>query len=56
MYFQKKNQNDDIVKNKVSDLKEVSPIIKRQINSLKDSLKSHNLSIEDILEYLKNDE
>lgn len=51
----KKNKDNEIV-SKEKDLKEVNPIIKRQIGSLKNSLESHGLSIDDVLEYLKNDE
>lgn len=50
-----KNKPNDLVK-KSEEVKEVSPIIKRQIKSLKNSLDSHNLSIEDILKHFKEDE
>ena len=51
----KKTNDNEFVKNN-SEIKEINPIIKRQINSLKDTLKSNNLSIEDVMEYLKNNE
>lgn len=50
--FSKKNKDNDIVSNK----KEVGPIVKRQIDSLKNSLESHGLTIDDVVEYLKNHE
>jgi hypothetical protein len=50
-----KSKDNDIVKN-TDERKEVNPLIKRQINSLKDTLKSNNLSVDDVLEYLKDNE
>jgi hypothetical protein len=50
-----KSKDNDIV-NKTGEIKEVNPLIKRQINSLKDTLKSNNLSVDDVLEYLKDNE
>jgi len=50
-----KSKDNDIVK-KTDEIKEVNPLIKRQINSLKDTLKSNNLSVDDVLEYLKDNE
>ena len=52
----KKTSDSELVKGKDTEMKEVSPIIKRQINSLKNSMESHGLSVEDVLEYLKNNE
>lgn len=52
----KRNVDNDIVKNKSIQIDELNPIIKRQINSLKDTLESNNLKIEDVLEFLKNHE
>jgi hypothetical protein len=49
----KKSKNTDIV-DKSGEIKEISPIIKKQINSLKNSLKSHNLNVSDILDDLKD--
>jgi len=52
-----KRSNDyEFVKNKERDIKEVNPIIKRQIHSLKDAMESNDLTIEDIIEYLKGNE
>jgi hypothetical protein len=44
---------DELVPN---DVKEVSPIVKKQIKSLKNTMNSHNLSIEDIIKHLKDNE
>jgi len=52
----KKNVDSEILKNKNFDMNEMNPIIKRQIYSLKDTLENNNLSIEDVLEYLRNNE
>lgn len=51
----KKSEGNDIVKNQ-SEIKEINPIIQKQIKSLKNTLNSYNLSIDDIMKYLKNDE
>jgi len=45
----KKNGDDEIVSN---EKKDINPIIKRQLTSLKNSLKNHKLTIDDIKEYL----
>jgi hypothetical protein len=47
----KKSDLNDIVSNK-----EINPILLKQIKSLKNSLKSNDLSVDDIIKYLKNDE
>jgi len=52
----KKSDDYEFVKNKEKEIKEVNPIIKRQLHSLKDTMESNNLTIEDIIEYLKNNE
>lgn len=49
----KKTNENDIVTNEV---KEISPIVKKQIKSLKNTMDSHNLSIEDLIKHLKNNE
>ena len=49
----KKSKENDIVTN---DVKEISPIIKKQIKSLKNTMDSHNLSIEDLIKHLKDNE
>jgi hypothetical protein len=52
----KKNDSNDIVKKKTDDVKEINPIIKKQLDSLKTSLKSNNLTIDDIMKHLKDNE
>lgn len=51
----KKSTNDELVK-KSKEIKEVSPIIKRQLSSLKQALENNGLTYEDVLEYLKSNE
>lgn len=51
----KKSKENDIV-DKETEVKEVSPIIKRQIGSLKNSMKSHNLTLNDLMKHFKEDE
>jgi hypothetical protein len=48
-----KSSVNDIVS---KDNKEISPIVKKQIKSLKNTMDSHKLSIEDIINFIKNDE
>lgn len=50
-----RSKENDIV-NANQEMKEINPIIKRQITSLKDTLKNNNLSVDDVLEYLKDNE
>jgi len=50
-----RSKENDIV-NANQEIKEINPIIKRQITSLKDTLKNNNLSVDDVLEYLKDNE
>lgn len=52
----KKKEDGEFVNKGEKEVKEVSPIIKRQLKSLSDSLKSHGLSYEDVMEYIKNNE
>jgi len=54
----KSKENDVLEKEKPeTEPKEVNPIVKRQIYSLKNSMKSHGLTIDDIKKHLeKNDE
>lgn len=56
----KKNSENEFVKKgeekESKQKREISPIVKRQLFSLKDSLKSHGLTPEDVLEYLKDNE
>lgn len=51
----KKSKSNDLVNNQ-KEVKEVNPIIKRQLSSLKQSLESNGLTYEDVLEYLKSNE
>lgn len=52
----KKSDSRDFVKKGDIEEKEVNPIILKQINSLKNTLKSNNISIEDVMKYLKDNE
>ena len=54
----KKNVTNDIVskEGETREEKEINPIVKKQLLSLKNSLKKNNLNIEDVLKHLKNDE
>jgi hypothetical protein len=54
--LKKRNSDNDLVKNQKKEEKELNPIIRRQIKSLKDSMNSHGISTDDVLEYLKDDE
>ena len=49
----KKTDSKEIVNDSKKD---ISPIVKRQLTSLKNSLKSHNLSLSDIKDFLEGDE
>jgi hypothetical protein len=49
----KRTKDEELVKEKTG---KITPIIKRQLNSLKSSMESEGLSIEEITEYLKNNE
>jgi hypothetical protein len=52
--YTKSNLNDIVQKQEDDeDEKEISPIILKQINSLKNSMDSHKLSINDIVKHLK---
>lgn len=53
--LRKKTSTKDLVKN-ADEIKEVNDIVKKQLKSLKSTMESNNLSIEDVMEYLKNDE
>ena len=54
----KKSKDSEIVSNEgdQTEEKEISPIVAKQLKSLKNSLKSHNLSINDIMKHLKDNE
>lgn len=49
----KKSDNKEIVNDSKKDL---NPIVKRQLSSLKNTLKSHNLTLSDIKDFLEGDE
>lgn len=49
----KKDMSNDILNNEIDEEKEISPIVLKQLKSLKNSLDSHNLSLKDILKHLK---
>ena len=49
----KKTSQDDLV---TKEVKEIGPIVKKQIKSLKNTMDSHNLSIEDLIKHLKDNE
>ena len=51
--MKRKTNENDIVSNEE---KEISPIVKKQIKSLKNTMDSHNLSINDIIKHLKDNE
>jgi hypothetical protein len=52
----KKTNNNELVDKNDTEIKEINSIIKKQLNSLKNTMDNNNLSIDDILKYLKNDE
>jgi len=49
-----KSKDNDLVNSDVEE--EVNPIVKKQIKSLKNSMDSHNLSIDTVMKYLKDNE
>lgn len=49
-----KNKDNELVSSDVEE--EVNPIVKKQIKSLKNSMDSHNLSIDTVVKYLKDNE
>jgi hypothetical protein len=51
----KKNNENELV-SKGNENKEISTIIQKQIKSLKNSLESNNLTIDDVIKYIKNNE
>jgi tRNA U34 5-carboxymethylaminomethyl modifying enzyme MnmG/GidA len=54
----KKSKDSEIVSNEGDQMeeKEINPIVAKQLKSLKNSLKSHNLSVSDIMKHLKDNE
>ena len=57
-YLAKKGKNSELVKknHNESEKKPITPVIKRQLQSMKKTLKNNNLSIQDITEYLEDNE
>lgn len=52
----KKDKDNEIVsKGEQSEEKEINPIILKQIKSLKNTMNSHNLSVDDIVKHLNSD-
>lgn len=58
--IEKGNYSDDIIKrdvtDEVEDKPELNPIIVKQLQSLRNSLENNNLTIDDIIGYLKNEQ
>ena len=52
----KSKENDIISKDNQIDEKEINPIIIKQIKSLKNTMSSHNLTLNDIIKHLKDNE
>jgi len=52
----KKTKSNDLVKKNEIEEKEINPVIGRQLSSLKQTLKDNDLSVDDILKYLKDNE
>lgn len=52
----KKSNNQELVKKGDGEIKEINSIVKRQLKSLKDTMNSNNLTIDDIMNYLKDNE
>jgi hypothetical protein len=52
----KQKDNDLLMKDKENEVKEVHPIVKRQIMSLKNSMKSHGLNTDDVLKHLEDED
>jgi hypothetical protein len=54
--FGRSKDNDVLEKEKEEvEPKEIHPIIKRQLNSLKNSMDSHGLTADDVINYIKKD-
>lgn len=51
----KKSNQNELVKNS-GEVKEINDLVKKQLKSLKNTMNSNNLSIEDVMEYLKDNE
>lgn len=50
-----RSKENDVL-SKQSEVKEMNPIVKKQIKSLKNTMDSHNISIDDIIKHLKDNE
>lgn len=57
-YLTKKIKNHELVKKSQNEVekKPITPIIRRQLQSMKKTLKNNNLSVQDITEYLEDNE
>lgn len=57
-YLTKKAKKNELVKKSQTDAekKPITPIIRRQLQSMKNTLKNNNLTIQDITEYLEDNE
>lgn len=51
----KKNTNNDVLK-KDGEKKELNPLVQKQLNSLKSTIEDNNLDLDQILDYLKNEQ
>jgi len=51
----KKNTNNDVLK-KDGEKKELNPLVQKQHNSLKSTIEDNNLDLDQILDYLKNEQ
>ena len=51
----KAKDNEIVSKGEQSEEKEISPIVLKQIKSLKNTINSHNLSVDDIVKHLNSD-
>ena len=54
-YLSRRAKQRELVRKQANEKKEISPIVKRQLNSLKSSLKSNGLRMADITEYLEDE-
>jgi phosphoglycerol transferase MdoB-like AlkP superfamily enzyme len=51
----RKNTNNDVLK-KDNEKKELNPLVQKQLNSLKSTIEDNNLDLDQILDYLKNEQ
>lgn len=54
--MKKRTSSNDLLKKDQFEEKEINPIVLKQLQSLKNSMNSHDLSIEDIIKHLKDNE